>query len=309
MASKCPNCGKPSIGVCLECYVDKYPFGLKRYELKVCKCGKILFRGVEHRNLKELVKEYVSQEIMPPPDISVKKVIVKKITEGKIISAETRVVGSYKGRDFKREKIFKIKPIYFACDACSKLAGGYYEAIIQIRVKGFKPDFQDDMIDNAEKVRGGLDYYIRSREYAKTWSYELRKTGFYVETSSKLFGKKDGRSIYRVTYSVKRPGFDVGDIVLIGDRLLLVRDIARDVKFTEIESGRKRSIKLNDLREVNSYATPKDFVKVLVTAIKPEGIQVMDLSSYETYDVPHKEGLCQGDNVSAVYHKKKLILI
>ncbi|MFH1402946.1 MAG: NMD3-related protein [Candidatus Altiarchaeota archaeon] len=309
MASKCPQCGRPSIGVCLDCFADKYPFGLRKREIEICKCGKHFFKGEVYESLKDIIKEYLPEDLVPPPGVEVIRVKVKSIEGDKLVKIAVEVYGTYNGSRFKKDWNFKLRPVFFACEECSKIAGGYYEAIMQVRVEDLDYALDETKVAKVVKVKGGLDYYMMSREYAKLAAYEIRKKGYFVKTSSKLIGTKNGRNLYRVYYAVKGTDFGIGDVIEYDGRYLKVREIARDVKFTDIVSGKNRSIKLRDLEHVPAYARKDEFRSVLVNALKPDGMQVMDSETYEIYNVPQRDGVSQGDAVKAVLVGNRMLLV
>jgi nonsense-mediated mRNA decay protein 3 len=309
MASKCPQCGRPSVGVCIDCYTGKYPFGLRRRRIKACKCGRVFLKDREYKSFSRLLEDYLIADIMAPPGVDVKKVRVKSVEGEKIISVNVEVEGAYKSRGFRREHAFKIKPFFFSCDVCSQLAGGYYEAVLQVRAPGFKPKLEEEMVTKVVKATGGVDYYIRSREYAKAFAHDLRQKGFFVTTSSKLLGRKEGRRVYRVYYAVKRPGFEVGDVVEYKGKFLLVLELGKHVKLIDLESRKRRSVKLRELEGLEAYARPPDFRRFRVTAVRRDGIQVMDLDSYEVYEVPARGGVQQGEEVKALLVGNRVILL
>jgi nonsense-mediated mRNA decay protein 3 len=111
------------------------------------------------------------------------------------------------------------------CATCNRRRSNYYEGIVQIRAEerpltdeekgplvGFVQDAvarrsrkgEELFITKVEDVRGGADVYLSSNRVARTIARELadafRGT---VGSSPKLFGQKDGKDLYRVTYVVR----------------------------------------------------------------------------------------------------------
>ncbi len=104
------------------------------------------------------------------------------------------------------------------CDSCSKMLGGYYEAIVQFRGSAeFVEDMKERMIkeiekskeknafiSSIEKVRGGLDLKIGSNTLAKKFVRKVKKNKkVEIKYSKKLKTKKNGKEIYRFTYLLR----------------------------------------------------------------------------------------------------------
>jgi len=113
------------------------------------------------------------------------------------------------------------------CPTCNRRRSNYYEGILQvravdrpltggerIRLVAFVQEAiarrsakgEEVFVSKVEEVRGGADVYLSSNRVARTVARELadafRGT---VGSSPKLFGQKDGKDLYRVTYVVRIP--------------------------------------------------------------------------------------------------------
>jgi nonsense-mediated mRNA decay protein 3 len=113
------------------------------------------------------------------------------------------------------------------CPMCNRRRSNYYEGILQVRAedralteeeRGRLVAFvqeaiarrsakgEEVFISKVEEVRGGADVYLSSNRVARTVARELadafRGT---VGSSPKLFGQKDGKDLYRVTFVVRIP--------------------------------------------------------------------------------------------------------
>jgi nonsense-mediated mRNA decay protein 3 len=110
---------------------------------------------------------------------------------------------------------------------CNRRRSNYFEGILQVRAedrplteeeRGRLVAFVQDavarrsakgeevFISRVEDVRGGADVYLSSNTVTRTIARELadafRGT---VGSSPKLFGRKNGKDLYRVTYVVRIP--------------------------------------------------------------------------------------------------------
>jgi nonsense-mediated mRNA decay protein 3 len=112
------------------------------------------------------------------------------------------------------------------CERCSRIAGGYYEGIVQIRAENRIPTEEElvmaekiayssvgeaDFVSKERKLKEGVDVYVSSMECGRRISRQIvKKLGGVFSESRKLYGRKDGRNIYRVSFSVRLPELEEG---------------------------------------------------------------------------------------------------
>jgi nonsense-mediated mRNA decay protein 3 len=125
---------------------------------------------------------------------------------------------------------------YGACTRCIRQFGNYYEGVVQLRAEGRKatPAEQDEarkiaiatertmnddgdrlaFIANMEDTREGLDITIGSKAIGEQISRDIvKKMGGRYSYHPTLIGEKEGRRLYRVTYSVRLMKFPKGSII------------------------------------------------------------------------------------------------
>ncbi len=113
------------------------------------------------------------------------------------------------------------------CPTCSRRRSGYFEGILQVRAEGrpLTPEERDRLVasvetavarrvgkgeevfvSKVEHVRGGADVYLSSNALARVIARELADA-FHgtVGSSPKLYGRRKGKDLYRVTYVVRIP--------------------------------------------------------------------------------------------------------
>ncbi len=120
------------------------------------------------------------------------------------------------------------------CLTCTRKAGNYYEATVQLRSSGrklseneyenlratldtVKESLSDDpmfFITNEGPVTGGYDVVMGSKGLARAWGRHLTKEygGQVVETNSTV-GRKDGIDVTRLTLLYRKPGYELGDVI------------------------------------------------------------------------------------------------
>ncbi len=293
----CPSCGRPSGGVCPECYVKKHPFRVKPDSYRVCECGLMFFKGKWYDDRMKLFHDVAEKSIHPPEGVRVRRLRVRAEEKAGSMLFDVEVKASYKRVPFEDRLHWEVRPERTVCEECRRLGSGYYEAVMQVRDMGLRPEWDRRKLAKLEKVRGGYDAYLTSLEYARTMVSDFISRGYLVKESSKLFGKRNGRDVYRHYFSVKHPSFGEGDFIRFKGRPFRVSELGRTVKLLDIESGKVKSASLHQLEDSEVLAGASGVRSALVTEIRPDGMQLLDQKSFETRQAPLKEGLSQGDEV------------
>ena len=235
----CPKCGRETAklveGLCEECFAARIKaelfrcFRSSQFELKYCKGCDSFFKGKERVDLETAVENFAERMIKRlfgdvKSEIEVSK--IEKLREkDKILASldvNVWVCGVEVGGELPLYVYFRKE----LCEDCSKIAGGYYAAVVQLRAEGREPSEAEiakareialsslgehDFITKEKKVRGGIDFYVSSSAYARRISREIvRRLGGSFSESPKLYGIKNGKRIYRVSFSVRLPPEEEG---------------------------------------------------------------------------------------------------
>lgn len=94
------------------------------------------------------------------------------------------------------------------CVDCSRMSGGYFEAIIQLR--GNKDKIEKNLkrlqvllgkqVVKIDQLKEGIDLYVMS---TRDTGAALSKARLPFNTSKSLYGEKQGKRIYRTTFAVR----------------------------------------------------------------------------------------------------------
>jgi nonsense-mediated mRNA decay protein 3 len=207
----CVKCGKPAeVGnFCLRCFLQKRElFSIENFRLRVCRCGSYYDRKWQApRTIAEIIDEQIGKRIKTKNRILKKSIRTRAI--GNRVVAEIECRGLILPERVKKaekktvEIILKINK----CENCSRVAGGYYEALLQIRgrnqekalnrVKSLSGD-----IVRIKKTDHGYDVFFMDKKTAKRVAGSLKKT-FIIKESFKFITTKGGKRIYRNYYSVR----------------------------------------------------------------------------------------------------------
>ena len=193
----CVECGKPVDPgeiLCKECKQKKgVTYRYKPFQVMVCKkCGRIRISrwGDTTKSLTRYFKP-------KPDDISLD------------IEGDKAIISvSYQGfTDTIEQKI-----VYTTCPDCSRIQGGYYEAILQLRPADKVAMYwlerlaKDKTITRKESLREGIDYYFYKWREAIALARELKKrVKGKIKVTRKLhtYNHQTSKRVYRVTVSFR----------------------------------------------------------------------------------------------------------
>ncbi len=202
----CPKCGRSEREVkFLEAFcVDCYPFNLKlpgRIEIEFCKrCSRMRIRGewapYSRRKLEEHIASKARGEFERVEYDSEKKEMVFTVRKG--------------GAEAEIRKPFEFEKKIVICPDCSKISGGYYESVIQLRgnekrVAKYARILTEMLrkrtfITKTEEKHGGTDIFAGSTRAVLEAVAEL---GLRAKITRKLVGTKEGKRAYRATFSIR----------------------------------------------------------------------------------------------------------
>ncbi|NJE09754.1 60S ribosomal export protein NMD3 [Thermococcus sp. MAR1] len=197
------------------------------------------------------------------------------------------------------------------CPRCSKFLGGYFEAILQVRAEDrpltdeerkaigklveekvdeiMRRDRMGFIQDTIEKEEG-LDFYMGSTSSARKLAQAIRERfGGTISEAYELVGvdRQTSREVYRTSVSVRIPKFQRGDIV--ADRHGNVYEVERvdgkgmsmrNLATLESEYRDWKTIKREGMEVVEG-----EMSEAMVTSITPTEVQLMDMETYETYEL------------------------
>lgn len=273
----CVECGAegPTYdGVCAPCFAKKHRLVEPPAHVDVPRCA--------HCGAFRIGNAWVQAEL----DIAIPQVLKEKIPvrrpyarahftheareeDPNNYSLTVKATGTYEGLEQLQDFHVRLRLKPSLCDTCGKQRSRYYEGIVQVRADGRvltmkemravrtfivartarSRDRSRDFLSRVEETHGGLDFYVSTNALSKSLARDLAETfGGVVTTSSKLFGQRDGKELYRVTSLVRLTAFQVGDVVRRKGSLSEVLKIATFVILRDLTSGEERRFRPKDLR-------------------------------------------------------------
>ena len=271
---------------------------------KSCFSLKIPGTWIEFNDLESSVSHFIEESISWNQDATkIKSDLELKQLDPQKFRAQISCEGDYQGVNLVSELKTEVQIKFQVCQTCSRQAGGYYEAILQIRTKRKELlDTAVDMVYNeidssssdfftteAGAVRGGYDFQLSSTEKARSVSRGLMiKLGGHVTETNTLVGRKDGKDLLRHTFGIRLPSVMVNDYLFIDDKVwkvsrldkrrakLVLIQIPYTQKTVEVDSLRNSPILDNPLEvqivsnRNSEYLLLDPFTLQTVEAISPK---------------------------------------
>ena len=257
---KCVICGKESeTSVCARCYMMRNKIvEVDRVEVETCpRCG--FYRvGGRWRNVDiySAVEAALEKALAVHTDFEVEEAELS--IEGE--KGFVRLKGSFRGEEVEQTHEFRINVKKTLCERCSREAGGYYESIVQLRAENRK--LSEEEVNEASRIvsevlekekenlkafltkvverKEGIDYYIGGRDIGRKISRKIAgRFGGSIVESRKIAGRKDGRDLFRFTYSVRLPEYRKGDVVKSENGLVYVTNprLGKGISLPDLSSA------------------------------------------------------------------------
>jgi len=231
----CVECGKdgPTVeGLCASCFRKRNPLTRppESIDAVICvDCKRLESGGGWVRVELETAIPMLLQERVPtdPRAGRVTFTHVSRAEDAKNFGLSVKAAARISDIEIVESFKIRLRVQQGLCPTCNRRRSNYYEGILQVRAEdrplteqesgrlvAFVQDAiarrsakgEEVFITKVEEVRGGADVYLSSNKVARTVARELadafRGT---VGSSPKLFGQKDGKDLYRVTYVVRIP--------------------------------------------------------------------------------------------------------
>jgi len=338
----CPKCGKPSEheGLCNLCRIGNTPWFTcdRRVKSTHCpSCGALkqvntwtdtpLQRG-------GLAPELAKAAVHFHPDVRKPSMVVK--VEDNTLNRSTATI-DVKGLLYNTpvEGTCSVELIWHKeqCDRCNRISGSYYEGIVQVRAYGRLPStfelqmsagiaqqVEDSLQAGGERLsfivdmnetREGLDITVGSQHIGTLISQGIiAQLGGRFTTHPKLVGEKNGRQLYRITYSVRLPRFQKQDVVLSHGRYFeVVRVESNHLKVLDLTEGIPRAIREEDVERLVGNLRDAESALVafadagIMGILDPETCQTKEFRKLKWLDVKagqHVLVLRDGDHLVVV---------
>jgi nonsense-mediated mRNA decay protein 3 len=335
----CPRCGDPvparaeplpgaprdrDARLCDACYFDDYEMidAPDRIEVLVCSgCGAVQ-RGnrwvdVGARDYTDVAVDEVSEALAVHVDArNVTWAVDPEQVDENTIRMHCQFTGVVRETPLEESVVVPVKISRGTCDRCGRIAGGYYNAIVQVRADGRTPTPEERnraveiaeayiadresagdrnaFITEIEEVDDGVDVRISTTQMGQGAATRIvRELGGSVESYPTLVTEDgDGNEVYRVTYAVRLPEFTPGDVIDPddGDGPVLVRSVSGNLKGVRLASGDAYEEPFDGETDARRLATHDDAVETTVVTVEDDhAVQVLDPETYAAETVPRPD--------------------
>jgi nonsense-mediated mRNA decay protein 3 len=351
MKRQCPICGKAQTkahpfveSFCTTCYFEQHPLiDLRRTpEARICpRCRAYIIKGqwvhqtdqTDEEHFEELVNALLDPLFAPSQPASF-ELHLQELPDGpisKVKELNVDVVAHADEYTYREQKSIAIPVVIALCTQCRQTAGGYFEAVLQIRSTAGKiePEQLDQIVEfvnqrlvaqdlpssilKLSETRGGFDIKCTSGRFCRILAKSLaERFGLTQKVSTKVVGRtREGKNLQRDTYSLRFPLFQMGDVIAYKESPFLISGL-RNGRYilTNVESSHRESLSPKELGEIDAEFLNDEIRTFQVISVEGDLVQLMDQEDYAMYDIPRPDReLPIGSMVSAIEWNNRLILL
>ena len=313
----CVECGKDvpifRNGVCLNCYLKATQFSKGPTILDVIMCPRC--SSFKYKNtwveepFDDILKRYIKEAFTISPELKHVEIQTQCKEQERILACMVFISGSLEDQTITEQHPLTVRIRHNTCEICSREAGGYYEAILQIRAEQRKftdaelyalrsavetmvGQYQESgkrglfITDIAEK-REGLDFFLSEKGVAFSIAKRVQEQfGGDFKQSASSAGMKDSRQIYRMTYLVRIPTYRKGDFFSFDNSFFLIISIHENkVRTLELATWTEKVIDGKDIQPSRIYGGKELIREMIVISQSKNEIQLMDPKTYTTIEI------------------------
>ena len=343
LKSVCPKCGEPSpLGLCDRCRLEMAALldCPGSVEVTVCPvCGSTLVRGRwkdSQASIEDLISDAVADEIgthqeLKDPEVSIS--VEKKNATQYLVSVH--LSGTFGEIPTEEECIVAATVRRATCERCSRMAGNYYEAIVQVRGSTGAPSPEElaesqkiaeavtdtcflkgdrlSFIQETKEVKGGIDLVVGSTAQGRSIARAIQERfGGSLQESYKLVGMRDGKNVYRTSILARLPRLKAGDLIRARGTYLEVRGFeGKRTACTSLRNGATVYLSPEDSEDAQVIGNRSSAERAVVVAGDRDVLEVLDPESYRTVSAA-RPGLLEakpGDEVEFLRFRDDLILL
>ena len=166
------------------------------------------FSQADDVNLKKIISKVLPGKLRLQQEAKINNlgIIIKNGNDKNANKIEIDLIlnGTIYNAKFKKEYLLEIIKEESVCNLCRKKSSSYYEAKIQIRPKNEKIlkliKMNNVVITKEEENKFGYDLYLTNKKDISRIISQVKKVfSVDVKISNTLYGRKDGKEVYRAT--------------------------------------------------------------------------------------------------------------
>ncbi len=316
----CPRCGKSSEeGLCGPCRLHEIEWVTvsPRVETILCPtCGsrKVGSSWADLESDKEsLARSLVIDGIVFHPDVSdhAMEMSIREISSNRS-KAFLKISGKCYGILVQGEYQVLVVLGREQCDRCCRISGSYYEGIIQVRGEGRRLTEWESrraaeiawqaedaaqqggdrlsFVSSIDSSKDGIDVIVSSLGIGQSIVNDISSYfGARSTSHPKLVGEKEGKRLYRVTWSIRLPRIVRGDVVSMkNDYFLVSGSDGTTLRTKHLLSQQPRSFR--DEEAVQLIGNIRDAEEAMVTYHEGDTIGILDPKTHLPLEIPSPKG-------------------
>ena len=271
----CPKCGGPSkdgalCGKCLSGDIKWFICEPRIFITRCGGCGSLKTSagwGDSTREREDLEEDAAISAIKFHQDVKKPGVTVKldHLSLNRTY-ADLEISGTLYGEKLEGYCSLEVVWVNESCDRCSRQHGNYYQGVVQIRADGRKATLEEQeesqriavsvetamqndgerlsFISRFDEGREGLDIVVASQALGEQISREVtRKLGGKFSFHPTLVGEKNGEKLYRITYLIRLPRLQRGDVIAVRNTYgEVLKTERKTITYMDLKTGLPRTI-------------------------------------------------------------------
>ena len=338
----CPRCGRPSENeeLCTHCRVENtkwYSCDRRVMSTHCPNCSAIKVGKTwtdTSRERADLAVDLAKSGVHLHPDV--KKPVIDVTVEDINLNRSVATL-HIRGHLYQAqvEETCTIEIVWHKeqCDRCNRISGSYYEGVVQVRADGRIPSAYEiqmasgiaqqvedslqaggerlSFISDLNEIRDGLDITIGSQHIGTMISRGIiAQLGGRYTTHPKLVGEKNGRQLFRITYSVRLPRFQKEDVIACCGRYAQVERVeSHHIRVMDLTDGLSRSVREEDVEGIIGNA--RNAESALVAFVDKNTMGILDPETHKTRESKKLSWLDAGpgEHVSILRDGENLVVV
>jgi len=351
MTLHCPKCGqepsklKPFIeGFCANCYFERQPLIVLRNspQAKICpRCQAYYHRGKWIRqgektlsdHLYNMVCDLLDPLFLPsqPAAFEVQLLEPPPGDSAKVKEVQVEITAKADEYPHEEQQVLTIPVTPVLCNQCKQTAGGYFEAVLQIRSFSGKLDpdqgnqiaaylnqrlAESDAPTSSlkfQETRGGFNAKCISGRLCRSLAKNLAEQfGLIATTSSKVAGRtRDGKTLRRDTYLLRFPPYQVQDVIAYKQQPFVITGLRNGrYTLTNPATEQRETLSPKELAEIDAELLNDEVEMYQVISKEREVYQLMSQADYSIFDLPQStQELHIGAMVRAIEWNNQLVVL
>lgn len=313
----CVECGNEvpifRNGVCLRCYLKNAQFSKGPAILDITLCPRC--SSYKHKNtwvqepFEDVLQRHIKDAFSINPELKNIEIHTKCNEQKRVLQCLVSISGALEGQPISEQHPLTVRIRHTTCNICSREAGGYYEAIIQIRTE--KRSFTDTELQTVRSTvesmvehykdggkrglfitdidikREGLDFFLSEKTTAFSIAKKLQEQfGGEFKQSASMAGMKDSREVYRMTYLVRMPAYRKGDFFSFDNSFFLIVSLhEQKVRAIELKTRTETVIEGKEIAPSKIYGGKELIREMIVVSQSKKEVMLMDPKTYHTVEI------------------------